>query len=104
MTIQINTDNNINGTEALSAQYEAQIESELSRFSDHITRIEVHLSDENGHKDGVNTKRCLLEARVEGRQPIAVSNQANTLDQAVDGAVVKLTSSLDTIMSKMSNP
>ncbi len=104
MTIQINTDKNINGTESLSAQYEAQIESELSRFSDHITRIEVHLSDENGHKEGVNTKRCLLEARVEGRQPIAVSNQANTLDQAVDGAVVKLTSSLDTIMSKMSNP
>lgn len=104
MTIQINTDKNINGTEALTAQYEAQIESELTRFSDHITRIEVHLSDENGHKDGVNTKRCLLEARVEGRQPIAVSNQANTLDQAVDGAVVKLTSSLDTIMSKMSNP
>lgn len=103
MTIQINTDKNISGTEALSAQYEAQIESELSRFSDHITRIEVHLSDENGHKDGVNTKRCLLEARVEGRQPIAVSNQADTLDQAMDGALVKLTASLDTIMGKLSN-
>lgn len=104
MTIQINTDNNINGTEALTAQYEAQIESELNRFSEHITPIEVHLSDESGHKDRVNTKRCLLEARVEGRQPIAVSNQADTLDQAMDGALVKLASSLNTIMSKMSNP
>lgn len=74
MTIQINTDNNIEGTEALTAQYEAQIESELSRFNDHITRIEVHLSDENGHKEGLNTKRCLLEVRLERKQPIAVSN------------------------------
>ncbi len=104
MTIQINTDKNINGTEALTAQYEAQLESELSRFSDHITRIEVHLSDMNGRKAGNNTKRCLLEARIERRLPIAVSSRADTLDQAMDAALVKLTSSLDTIISKMSNP
>jgi len=104
MTIQINTDNNINGTEELTAPYVAQIESELSRFSNHVTRIEVHLSDMNGRKPGTNTIRCLLEARLERRLPIAVSSQANTLDQAVDGALVKLTASLETISSKLSNP
>jgi hypothetical protein len=103
MTIQFNTDKKISGTETFTAPYVAQIESELSRFSTHITRIEVHLSDEDGDKDGLNSKRCLLEARLEHRQPIAVSNQADTLDQAVGGALDKLTASLDTIMGKLSN-
>jgi len=103
MTIQINTDKNIHGTETLIAQYEAQVESKLSRFSDHITRLEVHLSDQNGHKAGHHTKRCLLEARMERRLPIAVSNQADTLDHAIDGALDKLTASLATIVSKLNN-
>lgn len=103
MTIQINTDKNIRGTETLIAQYEAQVASQLSKFSDHITRIEVHLSDENGHKAGHYTKRCLLEARLERRLPIAVSNQADTLDHAVDGALEKLTASLATIVSKLNS-
>ncbi|GCC50468.1 ribosomal subunit interface protein [Chryseotalea sanaruensis] len=103
MTIQFNTDNNVHGTEEFIALYIVQIESVLSRFSEHITRLEVHLSDENGPKNGMNTKRCLLEARLEHRQPIAVSNQADTLDQAMDGALVKLTATLDTIMGKLNN-
>lgn len=103
MTIQFNTDKNIKGTENFAAHYVALIESELNKFSDRITRIEVHLSDEDGPKNGVNSKRCVLEARLEHRRPIAVSNQADTLDQAIDGALVKLTTSLETIMGKLSN-
>lgn len=103
MTIQFNTDKNIKGTEAFTTPYVAQIESELSRFSEDITRIEVHLSDENGHKDGVVTKRCLLEARMKRKQPVVVSNQADTLGQAIGGALAKLTVSLDTIMGKLKN-
>ena len=56
----------------------------MSRISDHITRVEVHLSDENGDKDGQNDMRCMMEARLEGRQPIAVTHQAATLDEAVE--------------------
>jgi ribosome-associated translation inhibitor RaiA len=103
MKIQFNTDKNVNGSEAFTAPYIAQIEAELSRFSDHITRIEVHLSDEDGPKEGFSTKRCLLEARLEGRQPIAVSNQADSHEEAVGGALDKLIASLDTIMGKLSN-
>jgi ribosome-associated translation inhibitor RaiA len=91
MQIQINTDHNIAGHEALAAQVGEVVESALSLVSDHITRIEVHLSDENGDKNGQYDKRCMMEARLEGRQPIAVTHQAATLDQAVDGAADKLT-------------
>lgn len=90
MQVQLNTDSHIEGREALTAQVSGIVQSALSRFSDHITRVEVHLSDENSHKSGQNDKRCLLEARIEGRQPIAVTHHASTLDEAVDGAANKL--------------
>ena len=103
MTIQFNTDHNINGSEAVRAPFIALISEELNRFSDHITRVEVHLSDENGNKAGPNDKRCLLEARVEGMNPIAVTNNANTHEQAVTGAIDKLKGSLDKILGRISN-
>jgi len=34
--------------------------------------------------------RCMLEARLEGRQPIAVPHYASSLDEAVDGTADKL--------------
>ncbi|MEO7817581.1 MAG: HPF/RaiA family ribosome-associated protein, partial [Actinomycetota bacterium] len=68
------------------------VESALNLFSDHITRVEVHLSDENSDmKVSADDMRCVMEARLEDRQPIAVTHQAATLDQAVDGAADKLT-------------
>jgi hypothetical protein len=91
MQIQINTDHNIEGHQALAAHVSGVVESALSQISDHITRLEVHLSDENSHKVGPNDKRCALEARLEGRRPVAVTHQAATLDQAVNGAAEKLT-------------
>jgi len=103
MTIQFNTDKNINGNEEFTAPYVAQIKDEFSRYSHLITRIEVHLSDQDGNKNGLNAMHCTIEARLEGRQPIAVSNQADTLDQAVSGATDKLAASLDTIIGKLSN-
>ena len=67
--IQVNTDENIEGGEELSARVSAEIRTRLDRFSKHITRIEVHISDEDGDKSGESAKRCLFEARLEGRQP-----------------------------------
>ena len=91
MQIQINTGHNIEVHEALAAEVSGIVESALSRFSDHITRVEVHLSDENSKKKvGHDAMRCMLEARLEGRQPIAVTHHATTLDKAVDGAADKL--------------
>jgi ribosome-associated translation inhibitor RaiA len=103
MIIQFNTDSNINGSEALEAHFTSLITEELSRFSNHITRVEVHLSDENGHKEGLNDKRCMLEARIEGKQPIAVISHANNLEQSLSGAIDKLIVSLDTIFGRLMN-
>ncbi len=91
MKIQINTDNNIEGSEALVERYSNEVASALENVSKHVTRVEVHLSDENADKSGQRDKRCMMEARLEGRQPIAVTEQADTLDQALNGACHKMT-------------
>lgn len=102
MQIRINTDHNIEGHEALAARISGVIENALSRFSDRITRVEAHLSDENSDKkDGYDNMRCMIEARLEGIQPIAVTHQATTLDEAVDGAADKLTSLIETTLGRL---
>jgi phage I-like protein len=63
----------------------------------------VHVSDENGSKIGQNDKRCMLEARLENRQPIAVTSHANTLEKAVNDALDKLKTSMETIYSQLKN-
>ena len=103
MTIQINTDRNIVENENQLSFLKKTIEVSLENYSEHITRIEVHLSDENGNKEELNDKRCLLEARLEGRQPIAVTSHANTIENALNDAIKKITASLKTILGKMKN-
>ncbi|RZK41409.1 MAG: HPF/RaiA family ribosome-associated protein [Pedobacter sp.] len=101
MIIQLNSDKNL----TIRAEYENQIKeklnTELDRFSQHISRLEAHLADENGNKSGLDDKKCLLEARIEGRPPIAASDSAQNYDLAIDGAISKLKSKLISIIGKM---
>jgi ribosome-associated translation inhibitor RaiA len=101
MKIQVNTDKNIEGREPLVAHVEATITRALGHLSEHVTRVEVHLSDENGGKAGAHDKRCMIEARLEGRQPTAVTCEAATLSQALDGAADKLKSSLHSTLGRL---
>lgn len=100
MIVQFNTDKNIVATENMAAHFKALIEKEMAHLSSYITRVEAHLSDENGSKKGANDMRCVLEARLEGHQPIAVTHDADTHHDAVSGACTKLTSALSTIIGK----
>jgi ribosome-associated translation inhibitor RaiA len=101
MHVQINTDRNIQGSEALSAQVEAVVTGALGRFVEQVTRVEVHLSDENGGKGGSDDKRCLMEARLEGRPPTAVTHQAATLEAAMDGAAGKLARAIESTLGRL---
>ena len=76
MQIQINTDKNVEGNERLVTYFTSELNNELTRFDDKITRIEVHFGDENSTKFGKNDKRCLIEVRLAGLQPIAVTDHS----------------------------
>ena len=103
MKIQINTDNHITGREALVEQAEATITGALGHLAKHVTRVEVHLSDENGEKTGGRDKRCMMEARLEGRQPIAVTDESDSLDGAITGAADKLKGALDHTLGRLTD-
>jgi ribosome-associated translation inhibitor RaiA len=104
LIIQVNTDSNINGNKELAQQIKTVVRNSLERFDGQITRVEVHLSDENSDKKfGTEDKRCLLEARLARLHPLAVSHHAATMELAVDGAVNKLMRSIDATLGKLDN-
>jgi ribosome-associated translation inhibitor RaiA len=100
MHIQVNTDDNIEGRETLSAAVEADLRDSLSRFADQITRIEVHLSDENAQKGASDDKRCMIEARPTGLAPIAVTHQAATVQESWTGAAQKMQRKLQSTLGR----
>lgn len=100
MHVQINTDHNIEAHEALMAHVQGMVSSSMRHFGDHITRVEVHLSDQNGDKAGGGDKRCLMEARLEGRQPKAVTHSADTMEKAILGAAEKLSRAVQHAVEK----
>ncbi len=100
MQIQLNTDDHVQGADSLAAWAERELKDKLARFRDQVTRIEVHLSDVNASRVGGNDKRCKLEARLAGRQPVAVSHDADKVADALHGAAAKLARALDTALGR----
>jgi ribosomal subunit interface protein len=101
MQIQVNSDNNIQRSKRLEEWVRTTIESTLDRYEEDLTRVEVHLSDENGDKPGPHDLRCQLEARPKGHQPISVTHKADSLEQAIDGAAEKLEHALEHLFGKL---
>lgn len=103
MKIQFNTDKNIQGTEMLEALVSEKINHGFKAFAEKITRVEIHLSDENAHKSGPDDILCKIEVRIEGKQPVLVDSKNNLKEKAIDDAVNKMKAALSTIIGKMKN-
>jgi ribosome-associated translation inhibitor RaiA len=88
--IQVTTDNNIEGGESLVELARDSVEDSLGHYRDRVTRVEVHFTDENSHKGGQADKRCAIEARPAGLKACAATHMADTIEQALDGALDKL--------------
>ncbi|MDO8906749.1 HPF/RaiA family ribosome-associated protein [Hydrogenophaga sp.] len=101
MQVQVNTDDHIHGGESLAKWVNDEAISRLSRFRDHITRVEVFMTDLDGSKSGVKDKRCRLEARVANRQPVNVTADADKMAAAFVDAVDKLIRALDTELGRV---
>lgn len=104
MQVQVNTDKNIEGGERLAEYVKTALSARLRRFGAQITRVEAHLSDESSHKSHGNDKKCVLEARPAGLQPVVVTHLAATLDLAISGAAEKLERVLDSTFGHLNHP
>ena len=59
-----------------------------------LTRIEIHIRDLNAQKGGVD-KRCVIEARPRGLDPVAANHESTRIGDAFQGALQKLRRVLD---------
>lgn len=100
MQIQLNCDKSINGSAGMQAKVERIVLQELKYLATDITRVEVHLSDENSIKSGSNDKRCLLEARVASLAPVSAEHRADTFEQAINGAAQQLARAVKSALDK----
>lgn len=101
MQILINTDNAIEGDEQLIERIESIAREGLSRFSDRITRVDLHLSDVNGNQGGVD-KQCVIEVRPKGLDPVVTTDQAETVDKVALSAIHKMVHLLENTFGKLS--
>jgi ribosomal subunit interface protein len=101
MTIQINTDNHIEGKEELNTYITNLFNEKLARFDSHLTRIEVHLSDENGGKAGADDKKCSIEARLEGFEPLFASAQSDEMSKAIHEGLQKIKRAIEHQLDKI---
>ncbi|BBP74970.1 ribosomal subunit interface protein [Pseudomonas gingeri NCPPB 3146 = LMG 5327] len=101
MQIQVNSDNHIQSSIRLEEWVRTTVESALERYEEDLTRVEIHLKDENGDKPGPHDMRCQMEARPKNHQPISVTHKADTLEQAIDGAAIKLEHALEHLFGKL---
>ena len=101
MLVQFNSDRHITATAALTAHSASSVRGALGGFADQITRVEIHVSDENGaDKRGLNDKSCRIEARLSGHPPIAVHAVADSVAKSVDGAAEKLRHAIASIVGR----
>ncbi len=101
MKIQFNSDESIEARDALGRHAAEVARKSLGRFSEQVTRVEIHVRDVNGDKAGADDKQCLFEARLAGRRPVSVRERAGTLHQAIEGAARKMERRLASTLGKL---
>lgn len=101
MLVQVRTDDNVEGHEELAARTEEIVSDSLERFADRVTRVQVHFGDENSEKkSGPDDKRCALELRLAGINPVATRAHAPTYDQALAAALDKVQRAADRVIER----
>lgn len=101
MQVQVNTDNFIHGDERVIEVAEAAVQTDLGHMADKLTRVEVHLKDQNAHKHGPAHIRCTIEARPRGMRPMSAHHDAEDIQGALKGAARTLRHRLESEFAKL---
>jgi ribosomal subunit interface protein len=101
MKVLLNSDNQIEVNDVLTAFVQGEVDRALGRFEDKLTRVEVHLRDLNGPKEGpLADKRCVIEARPAGWQALIASEDAETVTEAILEAANKMKRQLESAFGR----
>lgn len=94
MKIQINF-GDVQRSDAIREHVEEVVNRELKRFAERVTRVEVHLHDDNAKKHGPDDKRCVMEARPAGKDPVKTEAKHEDLYRAIKRTGEKLKRALE---------
>ena len=100
MQFQFNSDSSVMGTDNVAERIENQVRAKLARFEERLTRVEVHVSDENGRKGGADDKTCTIEVRPRGDRPIGVTEHAADVDTAARKAANTMAQRLERVLGR----
>jgi ribosome-associated translation inhibitor RaiA len=103
MEVNVNTDNTIQRHSGLDERVTTLVEEAISRFGDHVRRVDVHLSNENKEKHEDGSNYCMMEALVSGYAPVVVHAHAENLQQSITSAVGKLKRALDSAIGRLND-
>jgi len=97
MQVQVHTGKGVtSGTDWM----EQELLDALSRFEQHLIRVEVHVSDQNGEKTGGDDIKCVMDAQVAGLRSQVATHRASNVHDAYRGALHTLARSLDAAVDK----
>lgn len=100
MDIHVSTDNTINGDARVIEVAKDAVTHDLGHMSDWLTRVEVHLKDQNADKKGPVHIRCMMEARPRGLAPLSAHAEAPDIPTALKGAASTLRGRLGSLQDK----
>ena len=100
MKILVNSDSSIAMDAKLAKNIVGEAAEILDRFSDRLTRVEIHLSDIDRGKTGKVDKRCLVEVRAARMEPLVASAQTKEVETSVNQAMRKILRGLNTSLGK----
>lgn len=102
MQVQVHCDATIQGGETLEAWVREEVNTKLARLKEYVVRVEVFLSNVDALKTtGGPGKKCVLETRGNGRQPVAVNAEAEKVKDAFNAALEKLLRAVDSDLGKV---
>lgn len=96
MLLQINF-GDVQHSSALESWAEERVHKQLGYLTEKLTRVEVHLRDDNSAaKSSNDDKRCVMEARIAGRRPLAVDHSGGDMYKVIDETAAKLSRAVKT--------
>jgi ribosome-associated translation inhibitor RaiA len=89
MLIEVNSDNHVDAAKFRDFAT-TEVEAAIGHHGERVTRVEVQLQDVNADKGGDADCRCMMEVRLAGQKPLAVTAHAASVGQAIVDAAEKL--------------
>lgn len=103
MIIQVNA-GDIESSNPLRHKVHDEVEASLKHVAEKVTRVEVHLRDDNSQKSAANDKRVTMEARIAGQPPLAIEHTSDDLYKCIGEAAGKLGRAVTTKLERLAAP